>query len=91
MEVLNLMMESVERYNLKRLTLTPHYDQRVEEYVVNEVSSLFKQDEEAEAKAEEEKKKQEEEKQKMLTEKVTSDNMMVNTSEDKGKAVASEH
>ncbi|MCI74262.1 hypothetical protein A2U01_0095526, partial [Trifolium medium] len=61
--------------------------------------SLFKQDEEAEAKAEEEKrrleeeekKKQEEEKQKMLAENVTSDNMMVNTSEDKGKAVASEH
>ncbi|MCI94916.1 hypothetical protein A2U01_0116214, partial [Trifolium medium] len=27
----------------------------------------------------------------MLTEKVTSDNMMCETSEDKGKAVASEH
>ncbi|MCI04501.1 hypothetical protein A2U01_0025548, partial [Trifolium medium] len=40
---------------------------------------------------EEEEKKQQEEKQKMLTKKVTSDNMVINTSEDKGKAVASEH
>ncbi|MCI80997.1 hypothetical protein A2U01_0102269, partial [Trifolium medium] len=35
--------------------------------------------------------KQQEEKQKMLTENVTSDNMVVNTSENKGKAVVSEH
>ncbi|MCI44648.1 hypothetical protein A2U01_0065887, partial [Trifolium medium] len=77
---------------VKRLTLTPHYDPRVEEFVVNEMLSLFEQAEEAEVKAEEEEKKRQqekeekkkqEEKQKMLAENVTS--------EDKGKAFASEH
>ncbi|MCI23541.1 hypothetical protein A2U01_0044722, partial [Trifolium medium] len=98
MKAVKMVMESVERCKVKRLTLTPHYDPRVEEFVVNEVLSMFKQAEEEEAKAEEEEKRkqeeekrQQEEKQKMLTENVTSDNMMVNSSEDKGKAVASEH
>ncbi|MCI43494.1 hypothetical protein A2U01_0064731, partial [Trifolium medium] len=34
-------------------TLTPHYDPRVEEFVVNEVLSVFKQAEEEEAAASE--------------------------------------
>ncbi|MCI93324.1 hypothetical protein A2U01_0114622, partial [Trifolium medium] len=56
MEVLKLMMENVERCKVKRLTLTPHYDPRVEEFVVNKVLSVFKQAEEEEVKAEEEEK-----------------------------------
>ncbi|MCI76310.1 hypothetical protein A2U01_0097579, partial [Trifolium medium] len=68
-------------------------------FVVNEVLSLFEQAEEEEVKAEEEEKrrqeeeekKEQEEKLKMLTENVTSDNTVVNMSEDKGKAVVSEH
>ncbi|MCI46357.1 hypothetical protein A2U01_0067597, partial [Trifolium medium] len=57
MEALKLMMESVERCKVKRLTLTPHHYPRVEEFVVNEVLSLFNQTEEEEVKAEEEEKK----------------------------------
>ncbi|MCI22932.1 hypothetical protein A2U01_0044110, partial [Trifolium medium] len=34
MEAVKLMMESVERCKVMRLTLTPHYDPRVEEFVV---------------------------------------------------------
>ncbi|MCI75928.1 hypothetical protein A2U01_0097197, partial [Trifolium medium] len=73
---------------------TPHYDPRVEEFVVNEVLTVFKKAEEEEAKAEEEaKRRQEEEKRKQ--EKDTSDNMVIKTYvrviEDKGKEVASEH
>ncbi|MCI12194.1 hypothetical protein A2U01_0033297 [Trifolium medium] len=54
-EAVKMIMESVERSKVKRLTLTPHYDPTVEEFVVNEVLSVFKQAEE------EEKRKQEEE------------------------------
>ncbi|MCI51649.1 hypothetical protein A2U01_0072893, partial [Trifolium medium] len=53
MDVLNLMMEMVERCRRKRLTMTPHYDPRVEDFMVNEVLSVFKQAEEEEVKAEE--------------------------------------
>ncbi|MCI64937.1 hypothetical protein A2U01_0086195, partial [Trifolium medium] len=51
---IKLMKEMVECCNRKRLTLTPHYDPRVEEFVVNEVLSVFKMFEEEEVKAEEE-------------------------------------
>ncbi|MCI01808.1 hypothetical protein A2U01_0022837 [Trifolium medium] len=96
MEVLNLMMESVERCKVKILTLTPHYDQRVEEFVMNEVLSVFEQagasevkaeEKEKKRKEEEEEKKQQEEKLEMVTEIETSEKII----EDKGKAVASEH
>ncbi|MCI51437.1 hypothetical protein A2U01_0072681, partial [Trifolium medium] len=84
MEALKLMMESVERCKVKRLTLTPHYDLRVEEFVVKDVLPLFEKAEEEEVKAEqeqkirkeEEDKKEQEEKLKMLTENVTSDNIV---------------
>ncbi|MCI45896.1 hypothetical protein A2U01_0067135, partial [Trifolium medium] len=58
---IKLMKEMVERCKRKRLTLTPHYDPRVEEFVVNEVLSVFKMFEEEETKAEEEAKRREEE------------------------------
>ncbi|MCI37437.1 hypothetical protein A2U01_0058661 [Trifolium medium] len=32
MEAVKMVMESVERCKVKRLTLTPHYDPRVEEW-----------------------------------------------------------
>ncbi|MCI21707.1 hypothetical protein A2U01_0042876, partial [Trifolium medium] len=103
MEAVKMIMESVERCQAKRLTLTPHYDIRVEDFVVNEVLSVFKKAEEDEVKAkeeakkrqEEEEKKSQEEKQKMLLENTTTDCLMIKTSErvieDKGKALASEH
>ncbi|MCI40051.1 hypothetical protein A2U01_0061283, partial [Trifolium medium] len=50
-----------------------------------------KAEQEQKRRQEEQEKKEQEEKLKMLTENVTSDNIVVNTSEDKGKAVASEH
>ncbi|MCI77483.1 hypothetical protein A2U01_0098753, partial [Trifolium medium] len=53
MDVLNQMKEMFERCRRKRLTLTPHYDPRVEEFVVNEVLSLVKQVDDEEVKAEE--------------------------------------
>ncbi|MCI50874.1 hypothetical protein A2U01_0072118, partial [Trifolium medium] len=64
MEALKLMMENVERCKVKRLTLTLHYDPRVEEFVVNEVLSLFEQAEAVEVKAEEEEKRRKEEEKK---------------------------
>ncbi|MCI38943.1 hypothetical protein A2U01_0060172, partial [Trifolium medium] len=60
---IKLMKEMVECCKRKRLTLTPHYDSRVEDFVVNEVLSLFKQVEEEFVKAEEEAKRREEEEQ----------------------------
>ncbi|MCI63182.1 hypothetical protein A2U01_0084439, partial [Trifolium medium] len=36
MEAVRMMLESVERANVKRLTLTPHYDPRVVEFVEND-------------------------------------------------------
>ncbi|MCI87294.1 hypothetical protein A2U01_0108576, partial [Trifolium medium] len=51
MKAVKMIMESVERCQVKRLTLTPHYDPRVEDFVVNEVLSVFKQAEEEEVKA----------------------------------------
>ncbi|MCI03156.1 hypothetical protein A2U01_0024191, partial [Trifolium medium] len=51
-DVLNQMKEMVERSKRKRLTLTPHYDQRVEEFVMNEVLSVFNQFENERIKAE---------------------------------------
>ncbi|MCI82427.1 hypothetical protein A2U01_0103701, partial [Trifolium medium] len=54
----------VERCKRKRLTLTAHYDPRVEEFVVNEVLSVFKMSEEEEIKAEEEEKRRKEEEEK---------------------------
>ncbi|MCI62091.1 hypothetical protein A2U01_0083348, partial [Trifolium medium] len=56
---LKLMEEMVERCKRKRLTLTPHYDPRVEEFVVNDVLSVFKMFEEEQIKAEEEKRREE--------------------------------
>ncbi|MCI58797.1 hypothetical protein A2U01_0080052, partial [Trifolium medium] len=54
-----------------------------------------KAEEEAKTRQEEEEKRKQEEKQKLLTEKNTSDDMVIETFEriveDKGKAVASEH
>ncbi|MCI64760.1 hypothetical protein A2U01_0086018, partial [Trifolium medium] len=41
-----MMLEFVERSKVKRLTLTQHYDPRVEEFVVNEELTVFKQAEE---------------------------------------------
>ncbi|MCI83027.1 hypothetical protein A2U01_0104302, partial [Trifolium medium] len=61
MEAVKMMLEFVERSKVKRLTLTPHYDPRVEDFVVNEVLTLFKQAEEEEVKAEEEAKRRQEE------------------------------
>ncbi|MCI70605.1 hypothetical protein A2U01_0091868, partial [Trifolium medium] len=58
---LKLMKEMVERCNRKRLTLTPHYNPRVEDYVVNEVLLVFKYFEEELSKAEEEEKRRIEE------------------------------
>ncbi|MCI89276.1 hypothetical protein A2U01_0110564, partial [Trifolium medium] len=49
-----------ERCNRKRLTLTPHYDPRVEDMVVNEVLSAFNLFEEELVKAEEEEKRRKE-------------------------------
>ncbi|MCI68653.1 hypothetical protein A2U01_0089914, partial [Trifolium medium] len=43
---LKLMEEMVECCKRKRLTLTPHYDPRLEEFVVNDVLSVFKMFEE---------------------------------------------
>ncbi|MCI49836.1 hypothetical protein A2U01_0071080, partial [Trifolium medium] len=81
----------VERCRRKILTLTPHYDPRVEDFVVNKVLSVFKLAEEEEAKAEEEeKRRKEEEEKKELEEKQKM--LYVNvTPEDKGKAFAYEH
>ncbi|MCI39232.1 hypothetical protein A2U01_0060463, partial [Trifolium medium] len=79
----------VERCNRKRLTLAPHYDPRVEDFVVNEVLSVFKSFEEELTKAEEEKRRFEEEEKKKLEEqhKILSVNI---APEDKGKDVAEE-
>ncbi|MCI79576.1 hypothetical protein A2U01_0100847, partial [Trifolium medium] len=64
-----MMLEFVERSKVKRLTLTPHYVPREEDFVVNEVLTVFKQAEEEEVKAEEEaKRRQEEEEKKKLEE-----------------------
>ncbi|MCI34330.1 hypothetical protein A2U01_0055549, partial [Trifolium medium] len=38
---LKLMKEMIECCNRKILTVTPHYDPRVEDFVVNEVLSVF--------------------------------------------------
>ncbi|MCI39659.1 hypothetical protein A2U01_0060891, partial [Trifolium medium] len=58
MEAVRMMMESVERAQVNRLTLTPHYDARVEEFVVNEVLNAFKlAREEEELRTEEEEEK----------------------------------
>ncbi|MCI49995.1 hypothetical protein A2U01_0071239, partial [Trifolium medium] len=57
MEAVRMMLESVERSEVKRLTLTPHYDPRVEDFVLNDVLNLFKLTEEEEVKAEEEAKR----------------------------------
>ncbi|MCI75526.1 hypothetical protein A2U01_0096795, partial [Trifolium medium] len=61
----------------------------------NEVLTVFKQAEEEEVKAEEEAKIRQEEEDKRKQEKITSDVMVIETSErvieDKGKAIASEH
>ncbi|MCI37189.1 hypothetical protein A2U01_0058413 [Trifolium medium] len=54
MEAVKMMLEFIEHSKVKRLTLTPHYDPRVEEFVVNEVLTVFKQAEEEKIKAEEE-------------------------------------
>ncbi|MCI60518.1 hypothetical protein A2U01_0081774, partial [Trifolium medium] len=67
-----------------------------EEVKAKEEEEKKRQKEEEEKKRQEEKeKKEQEEKKKMLTEKATSDNVMIEGSEriveDKGKAVASEH
>ncbi|MCI82892.1 hypothetical protein A2U01_0104166, partial [Trifolium medium] len=43
MEAVKMMLEFVERSKVKRLNLTPHYDPRVEDFVVNEVLTVFKQ------------------------------------------------
>ncbi|MCI51020.1 hypothetical protein A2U01_0072264, partial [Trifolium medium] len=83
MEAVKMMLEFIERIKVKRLTLTPHYDPRVEDFVVNEVLIVFKQgkeeevktEEEAKRRQEEEEKKKQEEKQKLLTEKITPDDM----------------
>ncbi|MCI21696.1 hypothetical protein A2U01_0042865, partial [Trifolium medium] len=65
---IKLMKEMVERCQRKRLTLTPHYDPRVENFVVNEVLSLFKQFEEDQTKAEKEAKRREEEEKRRIEE-----------------------
>ncbi|MCI35446.1 hypothetical protein A2U01_0056667, partial [Trifolium medium] len=95
MEAVKMMLEFVECSKVKRLTLTPHYDPRVDNFVVNEVLTVFKQEKEEEIKAEEEAKRRQEEEEKKKQEKDTSDDMVIETSvriiEDKGKAVASEH
>ncbi|MCI28765.1 hypothetical protein A2U01_0049967 [Trifolium medium] len=57
-----------ERCNRKRLTLTPHYDPRVEEIVVYEVLSVFKTFDEELTKAEEEEKRRLEEEKRRLEE-----------------------
>ncbi|MCI37439.1 hypothetical protein A2U01_0058663, partial [Trifolium medium] len=94
MEAVRMMLESAERAQVKRLTLNPHYDPRVEDFVVNEVLTVFNQAQEEELRLEEELRKQDEE-QKLLKDKDTSDDLVVETSErvieDQGKAVASEH
>ncbi|MCI50229.1 hypothetical protein A2U01_0071473, partial [Trifolium medium] len=91
MEAVKMMLEFVECSNVKRLTLTPHYDPRVEDFVINEVLTVFNQAEEEEVKAEEEAKRRQEEEEKRKQEKITSDNMVIDPSEcvieDKGKAV----
>ncbi|MCI50520.1 hypothetical protein A2U01_0071764, partial [Trifolium medium] len=87
------------RCNRKRLTLTPHYDPRVEEFVVNEVLSMFKQYEEEWLKAEEEEKRRSKEEEKIRLEEEEKKKqeeqqrmLSVNvTSEHKGKAVAYDH
>ncbi|MCI30595.1 hypothetical protein A2U01_0051805, partial [Trifolium medium] len=63
---LKLMQEMVERCQRKRLTLTPHYDPRVEEIVVNDVLSMFKLFEEEQNKAEEEAKRIKEEEKRRI-------------------------
>ncbi|MCI47062.1 hypothetical protein A2U01_0068303, partial [Trifolium medium] len=82
--------------NRKRLTLTPHYDPRVEDFVISEVLSVFKSFEEEQAKAEaekrrlkeEEKKKKEEEKKKLEEQQKI---LYLNIAqEDKGNEVATE-
>ncbi|MCI48883.1 hypothetical protein A2U01_0070126, partial [Trifolium medium] len=81
----------------KRLTLTPHYDPRVEDYVVNDVLSVFKLFDEELSKAEEEAKRiEEEEKRRIKEEKKKRQEdqqkqLSVNlTPEGKGKEVESE-
>ncbi|MCI43953.1 hypothetical protein A2U01_0065192, partial [Trifolium medium] len=83
----------VERCNRKRLTLAPHYDPRVEEYVVNEVLSAFNLFEEESVKAEEEEKRrvEEEEKRRLEEEEKKKQEDQQKLSEDKGKTIAYEH
>ncbi|MCI55036.1 hypothetical protein A2U01_0076286, partial [Trifolium medium] len=74
----------------KRLTLTPHYDPRVEEFVVNDVLSVFKLFEEGEVKAEEEENRRKEEEEKKKQEEQQKKLSVNITPEDKWKEVAIE-
>ncbi|MCI92639.1 hypothetical protein A2U01_0113935, partial [Trifolium medium] len=58
----------VERCQRKRLTLTPHYDPRVEDHVINDVLSAFKSFEDELVKAEEEAKRRVEEEKRRVEE-----------------------
>ncbi|MCI56999.1 hypothetical protein A2U01_0078250, partial [Trifolium medium] len=81
MEAVKMMLEFIERSKVKRLTLTLHYDPRVEEFVVNEMLAVFKQaEDEEEIKAEEEAKQRQKEEEKKKQEKDTSNVMVIETS-----------
>ncbi|MCI27687.1 hypothetical protein A2U01_0048887, partial [Trifolium medium] len=75
------------RCKRKRLTLTPHYDPRVEEFVVNDVLSVFKHFEDERVKAEEEEKRRKKEEEKNKQEEKQKLLSVAVTPEDKGKAV----
>ncbi|MCI46498.1 hypothetical protein A2U01_0067738, partial [Trifolium medium] len=80
-----------ERCKRKRLTLTPHYDPRVEEIVVNEVLSAFNLFEEELVKAEEEEKRRKEEEEKKEQEEKLKLLSLNKSPEDKGQTSAYEH
>ncbi|MCI35129.1 hypothetical protein A2U01_0056350, partial [Trifolium medium] len=72
-------------------TLTPHYDPRVEEIVMNEVLSVFNRFEEERIKAEEEEKRRKEEEKKKLQEEQQKVLALNVAPKNKGKEIATEH